>query len=46
MKRVRRSIVTIPLAFAVAFLVSFARQVAAEQRRFVELERRLHLGAE
>jgi cation/acetate symporter len=39
-------IVTIPLSFAVAILVSLVRPVPAEQRRFVELERQLHLGAE
>ena len=39
-------IVTIPLAFAVAIAVSLARPVADEQRRFLEAERRLHLGRE
>jgi cation/acetate symporter len=39
-------IVTIPLSFAVAILVSLALPVASEERRFVELERQLHLGVE
>jgi cation/acetate symporter len=39
-------IVTIPLAFAVAVLVSLAWPVPAEEQRFREAERRLHLGAE
>ena len=39
-------IVTIPLSFAVAILVSMLRPVPAESRRFLELERRLHLGVE
>jgi cation/acetate symporter len=39
-------IVTIPLAFAVAILVSVLRPVASEARRFAELERQLHVGAE
>jgi cation/acetate symporter len=39
-------IVTIPLAFAVAILVSLARPVPVEQQRFAELERQLHLGTE
>jgi cation/acetate symporter len=39
-------IVTIPLSFAVAILVSLLRPVASEERRFVELERQLHLGVE
>ena len=39
-------IVTIPLAFAVAMLVSLLRPVPAEARGFVALERRLHLGVE
>jgi cation/acetate symporter len=39
-------IVTIPLAFGVAILVSLVRPVESEQRRFVELERQLHVGAE
>jgi cation/acetate symporter len=39
-------IVSIPLAFAVAIVVSLLRPVPDEQRKFAELERRLHLGAE
>jgi Na+(H+)/acetate symporter ActP len=39
-------IVTIPLAFAVAILVSVLRPVASEARRFAELERQLHVGVE
>jgi cation/acetate symporter len=39
-------IVTIPLSFAVAIGVSLLRPVAAEERRFNELERQLHLGVE
>ena len=39
-------IVTIPLAFAVAILVSVIRPVASEARRFAELERQLHVGVE
>jgi cation/acetate symporter len=39
-------IVTIPLSFAVAIIVSLVSPVAAEEQRFVELERQLHLGAE
>ena len=39
-------IVTIPLAFAVAVIVSLLRPVPSEARRFVELERQLHLGVE
>ena len=39
-------IVTIPLSFAVAIVVSLLRPVASEERRFVELERQLHLGVE
>jgi cation/acetate symporter len=39
-------IVTIPLAFAVAVIVSLVRPVPSEARRFVELERQLHLGVE
>jgi cation/acetate symporter len=39
-------IVTIPLSFAVAIGVSLLRPVASEERRFVELERQLHLGVE
>jgi cation/acetate symporter len=39
-------IVTIPLSFIVAIGVSLFRPVAAEERRFAELERQLHLGVE
>jgi cation/acetate symporter len=39
-------IVTIPLSFAVAVAVSLLRPVEAERRRFVELERQVHLGVE
>ena len=39
-------IVTIPLSFAVAVFVSLLRPVPSEARRFVELERQLHLGVE
>ena len=39
-------IVTIPLSFAVAIVVSLVRPVEVEQRRFAELERQLHVGAE
>jgi cation/acetate symporter len=39
-------IVTIPLAFAVAIAVSLVRPDEAEERRFHELERRLHVGLE
>src|SRR5688500_15232599 len=39
-------IVTIPLSFAVAIVVSLLRPVASEERRFIELERQLHLGVE
>jgi cation/acetate symporter len=39
-------IVTIPLAFAVAILVSVLRPVPSEARRFAELEHRLHVGAD
>jgi cation/acetate symporter len=39
-------IVTIPLSFVVAVLVSLLKPVPAESRGFVELERRLHLGVE
>jgi cation/acetate symporter len=39
-------IVSIPLSFAVAFLVSKLSPVADEQRRFIESERRLHMGIE
>jgi cation/acetate symporter len=37
-------IVTIPLSFVVAVGVSLLRPVPSEERRFVELERQLHLG--
>jgi len=39
-------IVTIPLSFVVAIGVSLLRPVPSEERRFVELERQLHLGLE
>jgi len=39
-------IVTIPLAFVVAIVVSLSRPVAEEQRQFMNAARRLHLGAE
>jgi cation/acetate symporter len=39
-------IVTIPLSFAVAIVVSLLRPVTSEAQRFSELERRLHLGVE
>jgi cation/acetate symporter len=39
-------IVTIPLAFAVAILVSVLRPSTSEARRFAELERQLHVGVE
>src|SRR5689334_19340580 len=39
-------IVTIPLAFLVAIVVSLLRPVAAEANRFAELERQLHVGVE
>ena len=39
-------IVTIPLSFAIAIVVSLVRPVATEASRFVELERRLHMGVE
>ena len=39
-------LVTIPLAFAVAIGVSLLRPDATEERRFVELERQLHIGVE
>ena len=39
-------IVTIPLSFAVAIVVSLLKPVPAEARGFVELERRLHLGVD
>ena len=37
-------IVTIPLSFVAAIGVSLLRPVPSEERRFVELERQLHLG--
>jgi cation/acetate symporter len=39
-------IVTIPFSFAVAIIVSLLRPVAAEARRFAELEHQLHVGVE
>jgi cation/acetate symporter len=39
-------IITIPLSFAVAILVSLLRPVPSEARKFDELERQLHLGVE
>ena len=39
-------IVTIPLSFVIAIGVSLMRPVPSEERRFVELERQLHLGLE
>jgi len=39
-------IITIPLSFATAFVVSLLRPAPAEAQRFVELERQLHLGVE
>jgi cation/acetate symporter len=39
-------LVTIPLSFAVAVVVSLLRPEPSEARRFVELERQLHLGVE
>ena len=39
-------IVTIPLSFVIAVGVSLIRPVPSEERRFVELERQLHLGLE
>jgi cation/acetate symporter len=39
-------IVTIPLAFAVAIVVSLARPVPDEARKFAELEHQLHFGAD
>ena len=40
------ALVTIPLSFATAILVSLLRPAPAEARRFVELERQLHLGVD
>ena len=39
-------LVSIPLAFAVAIGVSLLRPDATEERRFLELKRRLHVGAD
>jgi cation/acetate symporter len=39
-------IVTIPLSFVTAIAVSMLRPAPAEARRFVELERQLHLGVD
>jgi cation/acetate symporter len=39
-------LVSIPLSFAVAFVVSLLSPVSDEQRRFVESERQLHMGVE
>jgi cation/acetate symporter len=39
-------IVTIPLSFAIAIGVSLLRPVAEEERKFLQAERRLHLGLE
>jgi len=39
-------IVTIPLAFVVAIIVSLSRPVAQEEQQFMNAARRLHLGAE
>jgi cation/acetate symporter len=39
-------ILTIPLSFVTAIAVSLLRPAPAEARRFVELERQLHLGVE
>ena len=39
-------IVTIPLSFVTAIAVSLLRPAPAEARRFVELERQLHLGVD
>jgi cation/acetate symporter len=39
-------IVSIPLSFVVAIVVSLLRPVSSEARRFAELERQLHLGIE
>jgi cation/acetate symporter len=39
-------VVTIPLAFVVAIGVSLLKPDPAEAKRFAELARRLHLGAE
>jgi cation/acetate symporter len=39
-------IVTIPLSFVIAIAVSLLRPAPSEARRFVELERQLHLGVD
>ena len=39
-------IVTIPLSFACAVVVSWLWPVPAERERFAELERQLHVGVE
>ena len=39
-------IITIPLSFAVAIVISLLKPVAAEEEGFVALERRLHLGVD
>jgi cation/acetate symporter len=39
-------LVTIPLSFAVAIAVSLLRPIADEEARFIQAERRLHLGVE
>jgi cation/acetate symporter len=39
-------IVTIPLSFVTAIAVSLLRPAAVDARRFVELERQLHLGVD
>ena len=39
-------IVTIPLSFVTAIAVSLLRPAPSEARKFVELERQLHLGVE
>ncbi|HEY1302181.1 MAG TPA: sodium/solute symporter [Vicinamibacterales bacterium] len=39
-------VVTIPLAFAVAIVMSIVRPVPSEARRFAELERQLHVGVQ
>jgi len=39
-------IVSIPLSFLVAIVISLMFPVADEQRKFAEIERRVHLGAE
>jgi cation/acetate symporter len=39
-------VISIPLSFVVAVVVSLARRAEQDERRFVEIERRLHLGVE